>query len=90
MKPITGPIGYFVNYISLMLLLALTVGLSRVDLGAFHMAVGLFIAGLKAFLILLFFMHVWRREFLWVLLSGFAVFVLSVTALTLTDFIMRQ
>jgi cytochrome c oxidase subunit 4 len=54
--------------VALLVLTALTVGVSFLNLGALHTPVGLAIAGIKATLILMFFMHV-RRSSGWVRLT---------------------
>ena len=48
---------YFTIFMSLMVLTALTVAASEVDLGRFNVAVAMAIAVLKASLVVLYFMH---------------------------------
>ena len=54
------PRTYVGVFAALIGLTAATVVLCHVDLGAWHGPVGFGIAGAKALLIVLFFMHVWR------------------------------
>jgi cytochrome c oxidase subunit IV len=72
MGPMTQPRSYVLVFLALLALTAATVGLAYVNLGAWHAAVGLSIAGAKALLIVLFFMHVLRsKSLIWVIaLSG--------------------
>jgi cytochrome c oxidase subunit 4 len=79
------------GFAALIGLTAATVALCRVNLGAWHGAVGLSIAGIKAALIVLFFMGVWRSSRLtWVIaLSG--VFWLGLlVGLTMSDVVTRN
>jgi len=81
---------YFSIFGALMVLSALTVGAAFVNLGAFNPIVALAIAGLKATLVVLFFMHVKyssRLTKLTVVLSLFFVAILF--AETLMDYATR-
>jgi len=72
MSNMTAPRSYFLVFLALLALTAATVGLAFVDLGAWHSAVGLTIAAMKALLVVLFFMHVLHsKSLIWVIaLSG--------------------
>jgi cytochrome c oxidase subunit 4 len=59
--PIDPPKKYAIILLALLLLLAATYFLAQVDLGRFNLTVGLLIAGAKALLVLLYFMHL-RQE----------------------------
>lgn len=90
MNHVMTPRAYSLVFTALILLTALTVGLSFADLGPWHTAVGLTIACAKALLIGLFFMHVlYSPRLTWVVaLSG--LFWLSILlGLTLTDYLSR-
>jgi cytochrome c oxidase subunit IV len=90
-KPVVNPGAYVVVFAALLALTAGTVGLSYVDLGNWHSALGLTIAAIKALLILLFFMHVLHgKRLVWVIaLSG--LFWLGILiSLTLTDYATRS
>jgi cytochrome c oxidase subunit IV len=78
---------YYAVFAALMLLLALTVVAARFDLGRFGLIVAAGIAGVKALLILLFFMHVrYSRPLTW-LVAGAAFFWLAILlGLTLADY----
>jgi cytochrome c oxidase subunit 4 len=85
------PRTYLLVFAALIGLTAATVAACRFDLGVWHGPVGLGFAGVKATLIVLFFMHVWRSSRLtWVIaLSG--VFWLGLLlGLTMTDVLTRS
>jgi cytochrome c oxidase subunit IV len=90
-QPHETPRMYVAIFVALIALTGATVALCRVDLGAWHGAAGLGIAGAKAALIVLFFMHVWRSSRVtWVIaLSG--LFWLGILlSLTLADVLSRD
>lgn len=75
---------------ALLALLALTFGLAHVRLGAFSVAVGLGIAGIKAALVLVIFMELRRSGALTALAAGTGVFWLGIMlTLTLADVLTR-
>ena len=81
-----SPLTYVVIWVALLVLTALTFGLSRAPLGGFHVPVALLIAMGKSTLVLMFFMHLKdhsavNRAFF--LLS--LVFVTLLVSLTLAD-----
>jgi cytochrome c oxidase subunit 4 len=91
MSSMPQPTKYFLVFLALLALTASTVGLAYVDLGTWHSVVGLAIAGMKALLIVLFFMHVLHsKSLIWVIaLSGlFWLGILMI--LTLTDYATRS
>ncbi len=70
----------------LVLLTALTVAAAEVDLGRFNLYVALGIAGLKASLVALFFMHLrYDRPFHAVVFLGCLLFVVIFISIVLTD-----
>ncbi|HWL54544.1 MAG TPA: cytochrome C oxidase subunit IV family protein [Chthoniobacteraceae bacterium] len=76
---------------ALMVLLLLTIGIAHFDLGDWSVAVALLIAGVKALLILLFFMHLRydRREVL--VFAGAAYLWLMILIIgTLHDYLSRN
>jgi cytochrome c oxidase subunit IV len=81
---------YIIVWGVLLVMTALTVGISFLDLGIWNAAAALSIASLKAVLVALYFMHL-RHEIKLVL--GFAIFPLVILALiiigTLTDTLYR-
>lgn len=49
---------YYTIFVTLLVLTGVTVGVATIDLGEFNIIVAMLIAGFKATLVLLFFMHV--------------------------------
>ena len=89
-SPAHGAGPYFVVFAGLIALTAATVGLSYVELGAWHTPVGLGIATLKALLVILFFMHVIRSTRLtWIVALSGAAWLAILLGLTLTDYLSR-
>ena len=81
---------YIIVWATLLVLTAVTVGVSFLDLGLWNVGVALGIASIKALLVALYFMHL-RHEIKLVL--GFAIFPLLILGLiivgTLTDTMYR-
>jgi cytochrome c oxidase subunit 4 len=85
------PPAYFVVFVALLALTGLTVGLARVNLGAWHTPVGLAIATTKAVLILLIFMHVLHgSKITWLLAGTTLLFLAILILLTITDYLSRD
>ncbi|MEX2175555.1 MAG: cytochrome C oxidase subunit IV family protein [Pirellulaceae bacterium] len=82
---------YYLVFAALMVLLLLTVGVSRYELGAWSLPVAAGIASVKAVLILLYFMHVrYSRPLIW-LVAGAGFFWLAILfGLTLSDYLTRD
>jgi len=82
---------YFLTWILLLFLTALTIFSASLNLGSFSVVVSLVIAGLKATLVLLYFMHLAREKRLVVrLIIPIVVIVLIVfIGLTYVDVITR-
>lgn len=82
---------YALVYLELMVLLALTLGLAYVDLKGFNTAVSLLVAGAKALLVVLFFMHVRSSPGLHRVFAAVGVFWLGILLfLSLTDYLSRN
>lgn len=82
---------YIYVWIALMVLTALTAGLSRIDLGPWSAPVAMAIASTKALLVALFFMHL-RYEhsrIVWVWAVAGVFWLALLFFLTLTDFVTR-
>ncbi len=81
---------YFVIFAALMAFTAITVAVSRVDLGALNVVVALAVAVTKAVLVILFFMHVRSSPPLTKLtvVAGFLWLAIMI-ALMLTDYLSR-
>ena len=81
---------YLIVYAALMLLLGATAGLAFVDLGRWNSAAALGIAGLKALLVLLYFMHLRHSSRLTWLVAGAGFYWLAILlGLTFTDLLTR-
>ena len=90
-EPITPTRTYYSVFAALIALTLLTVGVSFLNLGAWHTTVGVLIGAVKATLVGLFFMHLWhssRASWLAVLAGLFWLGILMV--LTLSDYLSRQ
>jgi cytochrome c oxidase subunit 4 len=82
---------YIVVWVALMVLMILTAGLSRINLGEWSTPVALAIAAIKALLVVLFFMHVRyeSQKMAWVfVVAGFFWLAILLT-LTMTDYVSR-
>jgi len=90
-KPKLGePALYALVWVGLLALTVATYSLSRVHLGAWSVAIALTIAGIKASLVVLFFMHLWHQESSYRLVFGTAlVFLLLMLAFVVADVHMR-
>lgn len=87
---ILSPRVYLVVFALLIALTLLTVGLSFVELRAFHAPVGLLIAACKGLLVACFFMHVLHSGRLIWMVAGTGLFWLGIMlGLTLTDYLTR-
>lgn len=82
---------YIVVWIALMVLMALTAGLSRINLGEWSTVVALAIAVIKALLVILFFMHVRyeSQKIAWVVVIAGFFWLGILLLLTLTDYMSR-
>jgi cytochrome c oxidase subunit 4 len=89
--PMETPRTYMGVFAALIALTGLTVFLARYDLGSWHGAVGLIIAGMKAALIVAVFMHAWRSSrMIGVIIIAALFWLILLLALTLTDFLTRD
>jgi cytochrome c oxidase subunit 4 len=81
---------YYVVFIMLLVLLAVTVGAAEMDLGRLNFAVAVLIASTKAVLILLYFMHLrYSLPLVWLFSAGSLFFLAILFALTLSDYFSR-
>ena len=88
---ITEPPTYYTVFAGLIALTVLTVGLSCIDLGAWHTVVGIGIAIAKALLVVLFFMHLLHSDRMTWIAAGTGLFWLGIMlALTLADYLTRS
>lgn len=82
---------YYAVFVALLVLLGATVAVAFVDLGEFNIVVAMLIAGTKAILIVLFFMHVLYGDRLTWIFSGAALLWFGILiALTLSDYLTRD
>jgi cytochrome c oxidase subunit IV len=88
---LTPPTTYYSVFGGLIVLTLLTVGVSFLDLGPWHLVVGLVIGAAKAALVALFFMQLLHAPRLNWLIIGSGLFWLGILLmLTLTDYLTRH
>ena len=88
--PLTPRSTYFIVYLALLFLLATTIGIAFLDAGLLNTILALFVAALKAVLVVLFFMHVKDSGPLTRLFVGAGLlWLLILIGLTLTDYLSR-
>jgi cytochrome c oxidase subunit 4 len=81
---------YLTVYVALLLLLLLTVGASLLGFGRFQRLVNFAIAAAKAFLVVVFFMHLQQHGGLTRIFAfGGLLWLTVLFGLTLTDYLMR-
>jgi cytochrome c oxidase subunit 4 len=82
---------YIVVWGALMVLMILTAGLSRINLGEWSTVVALAIAAIKALLVVLFFMHVRyeSQKMAWVFVVAGFFWLAILLSLTMTDYASR-
>src|SRR5258708_862136 len=87
-----SPTTYFIIYVALLLFLALTIGLSFVDLGRdWNNLAALLIAVIKAVLIVLFFMHLrYGPRLTWAFAAAGFIWLAIMVGLTMTDYLSRN
>jgi cytochrome c oxidase subunit 4 len=89
--PAVGTLTYLVITGLLLILTALTVLAARLDLGPWNPVVAVGIAGLKAGLITLYFMHArWSSGLTWIVIAGGVVWLGLLLAGTLDDLVTRD
>jgi len=89
-EQIVSPRAYYGIFAALIALTLLTVGISFVDLGSWHLIVGLLIGAAKAALVVLFFMHLLASSRLTWLVLGAGIFWLAILlSFTLADYMTR-
>ena len=83
---------YLWIWLALMGLMALTAGLSQVDLGVMNTVVALCIAVAKALLVILFFMHVKYEssKMVWVMVIAGFFWLFLLLGLSMTDYLSRM
>jgi cytochrome c oxidase subunit 4 len=82
---------YLVNFILLMFLLGITIGVAYCDLGKLNLAAAMMIAIGKAVLIILFFMHVrYGRKLTWVFAGAGFFWLAILLVLAMSDYATRS
>ena len=82
---------YFVVFVTLLVLLAATVGVAFLDLGSWNLPVALAIAITKAVLILLIFMHVrYSSSLIWLVAAAGFFWLAIMLLFTLADYLTRS
>ncbi len=82
---------YYAVFAALIALTFLTVGISFIDLGAWHTPVGLVIAVAKASLVVLFFMHLLHSpRMIWISFGAGLFWLAILLALTMADYLTRH
>lgn len=86
-----SPSTYYQVFGTLIVLTFLTIGISFLELGKWHMVAGLTIAVCKAVLVALFFMHLLASSRLtWVVVGGALFWLGILLTLTLADYLTRH
>ena len=81
---------YYAVFLALLVGTGLTVAAAFIDMGAMNNVVMLAIAGIKATLVILFFMHVrWSTRLTWVTVAAGFFWLLILFGLTMTDYVSR-
>jgi len=82
---------YFMIFVALLVLTGTTVWAAYLPLGVLHTPVALAIAGTKAALVLLFFMHVWYSTRLtWLVALSGLLWLAILIGLTMADYVTRE
>lgn len=78
---------YVANCAALLALTAVTVAVAYIDLGPLNTVAAIGIAGLKAFLVILYFMHLrYSPRLVWMVVAAGVLFVFLLLALVLADY----
>lgn len=87
-----GGLGLYLKvFVALLVLTALTVWSAHQPLGAWHTPVALIIAGVKALMVMLYFMHLrWSARLIWIFAGAGFLFLLILLGFTLSDFVTRE
>ena len=81
---------YYLIFLMLMVLTAVTVGVAFIDLGAMNTVVALTIACTKATVVVLFFMHVkYSTRLTWAVVIGSVFWLGIMLVLTMSDYLTR-
>ena len=90
MHHVTPPSIYVGVFAALIVFTAITVWVAFIDLGWLSTPVALLIAGIKASLVVLYFMHVrWSNHVVWVVVAGSIFWLGILFVLTFSDYFSR-
>jgi cytochrome c oxidase subunit 4 len=82
---------YLANFIALMILLGITIGVAYIDLGRLNLPIAMTVSIAKTLLIILFFMHVWHGTRLtWIFAGAGFFWLLILLALAMSDYVSRE
>jgi len=88
---VVSPVLYLVIFAALIILTALTVWASGRNFGIFNTVVALAIAGTKATLVVLFFMHArWSGKLTAIVISSGLLFLAILIGITMSDYLSRD
>ncbi len=90
-QPHIAPLKTYINvFVALMVLTVLTVWVAFYDLGAFNIVVAVTIASIKAYVVVLYFMHVrYSAQIIWLTAAAGFIWFVMMLALTLADYATR-
>jgi cytochrome c oxidase subunit IV len=90
-SPLVPPRTYFLVFAALIALTVLTIGLSFVELGPWHLAVGIAIGIAKALLVVLFFMHVlYSSRLTWIVIIAGLFWTAILIGGVVSDYLTRS
>jgi cytochrome c oxidase subunit 4 len=90
MHHITPPSIYLGVFLALIVFTAVTVWVAYIDLGWLSTPIALLIAGIKASLVVLYFMHVrWSNHVVWIVVAGSIFWLGILFVLTWSDYFSR-
>jgi cytochrome c oxidase subunit IV len=85
------PATYYLVFAALIVLTVLTVGLSFLELGVWHLAVGIAIGVIKALLVVLFFMHVlYSSRLTWIMIIAGLFWTAILIGGVVSDYLTRS
>lgn len=81
---------YFIVLLSLLVLTALSVAVTTIELGPLTVTVALLLATAKALIVLIFFMHLKFDNIIYSIMLGFVIFsIISIIVVTFLDYLFR-
>lgn len=90
MQPIVPRRVYYWVFAALLALTVLTVGVSLIDLGPLNIVVAIGIAGSKALLVMLFFMHLrYSSQLNWIIAAAGVIWLGHLILFTMSDYLTR-